>query len=74
MLHSAQNEDAKKLDWRLKEFVFDWIKLFVSLLVGLYGAWLFTYVWFWFVCPVFGVPALTVAQAYGLQLVFLFKG
>lgn len=46
--------------------------LVLFLLMGLYGSWAAAFVgvrlWAWFVVPVFGLPLLTLPQAYGLSL------
>lgn len=46
--------------------------LLIAALFGLYGAWAAAYVgvhlWAWFVVPVFGLPMLTLPQAFGLSL------
>jgi hypothetical protein len=34
--------------------------------------WVFKILWWWFVAPVFGLPALTVAQALGIGLMVSF--
>jgi len=38
-------------------------------LISAYYAWVLTYLWAWFVVPLFGLPVLTLAQAFGLSLV-----
>ena len=46
--------------------------LILFALMGLYGAWAGAFVgvklWAWFVVPIFGLPALTLPQAFGLSL------
>lgn len=46
--------------------------LFIFVLFGLYGAWAGAFVgvklWAWFVAPVFGLPLLTLPQAFGISL------
>lgn len=42
--------------------------------LALWSAYALTYLWAWFVVPLFALPALSVPQAYGLMLVTgLFK-
>lgn len=41
-------------------------------LSALWGAFVFTKLWIWFVVPLFGLPVLTLAQAYGLMLIVNF--
>lgn len=36
--------------------------------IALYFAWAATYLWGWFIVPVFGAPPLTVLQAWGICL------
>lgn len=38
------------------------------ILLALCSAYVFTYMWAWFIVPFFNLPALSLAQAYGLML------
>ena len=42
-----------------------------SVQAGLYGAWLFTDCWKWFIVPL-GVPAINTLTAWGILVMFLF--
>lgn len=44
--------------------------IIASIIVGMvWGGWVFSQLWSWFIVPVFGLPALSVAQAMGISLV-----
>ncbi len=46
--------------------------LIVVSLLGVWWSYCFSYVWGWFIVPVFKLPHLTLAQAYGLSLIASF--
>ena len=61
------SDDAK---WY--EFTKAMVALFISLGNGVFSAFVMTRLWTWFVVSKFGLPTLTIAQAYGLLLVIGF--
>ena len=52
-------------------FVIIFIVIPFSILSGLYGAWLFTDCWKWFIVPL-GVPAINTLTAWGIIVMTLF--
>jgi len=42
------------------------------ILSALINAWVLTYLWAWFIVPLFVLPKLGIAQAYGLVLIVTF--
>lgn len=45
------------------------VSLAIVIFGVVYGGWVLCLLWAWFIVPVFGMPALTVAHAVGLKLV-----
>lgn len=44
-------------------------------LLALWHSFIFTKLWLWFLVPLFGLPEISLAQAYGLMLIVsFFKG
>lgn len=72
-LYSSKNEDIKKLAVEGIKSIFILLGCFLMIwLAFLYGAFAMGFVgmklWAWFVVPVFGLPALTWGQTYGIAL------
>lgn len=45
------------------------MELILGLMALLYSAWLFTFVWGWFVSPIFLLPLINIPQVMGLSVV-----
>ena len=45
------------------------MKFLIALLLSIYNALVFSYLWAWFVVDVFNVPELSLLQTYGLLLI-----
>lgn len=45
------------------------MKFLIALLLSIYNALVFSYLWGWFVVDVFNVPELSLLQTYGLLLI-----
>lgn len=71
-LYSSGNENVNHVAEGIKSIFVLFGVFFVICLAYLYGAFAMGFVgmklWAWFVVPVFGLPALTWGQAYGIAL------
>lgn len=45
------------------------MKFLIALLLSIYNALVFSYLWGWFVIDIFNVPELSLLQTYGLLLI-----